>query len=68
MKFGNQSRSNWLIINMIFEIANLDAKFKAWAADLVSKLQCARFFMKCGTRNKLSMLIMNGIDDFDPKL
>ena len=35
MKFGNQSRSSWLTINMIFEIANLDAKFKAWAADLV---------------------------------
>ena len=35
MKFGNQSRSSWLIINMIFEIANLDAKFKTWAADLV---------------------------------
>ena len=26
MKFGNQSRSSLLIINMIFEIANLDIK------------------------------------------
>ena len=43
MKFGNQSRSSSLIINTIFEIADLDPKLKAWA-DLVSKLQCAQFF------------------------
>ena len=42
MKFGTQSRSSSLIINMIFEIADLDPKLKTWA-DLVSKLQCARF-------------------------
>ena len=42
MKFGNQSRSSWLIINMIFEIVDLDPKLKTWAY-LVSKLQCARF-------------------------
>ena len=31
MKVGNQSRSSLLIINIIFEIAGLDPKFKAWA-------------------------------------
>ena len=41
MKFGNQSRSSSLIINVIFGIADLDPKFKNWA-DLVSKLQYAR--------------------------
>ena len=38
MKFGNQSRSSSLIINMIFEIADLDPKLNTWS-DLVSKLQ-----------------------------
>ena len=60
IKFGNQSRSSSLIINMILEIADLDPKLKTWA-DLVLKLQCAR----------LNMLIVNlliGIDYFDPKL
>ena len=42
MKFGNQSKSSSLIINMIFEIADLDPKLKTWT-DLVTKLQCARF-------------------------
>ena len=42
MKLGNQSRSSSLIINMIFEIGDLDPKLKTWA-DLVSKLQYARF-------------------------
>ena len=70
MKFGNQSRSSSLIINAIFEIADLDPKLKAWA-DLVSKLQCAPIFMKFGTQNKSNMLIINiliGIDYLDPKL
>ena len=40
MKFGTQSRSCMLIINMISEIADLDPKLNDWA-DLVSKLQCA---------------------------
>ena len=40
MKFGTQSRSSSLIINIIFEIADLDPKLKTWA-DLVSKLQGA---------------------------
>ena len=34
MKFGTQSRSSSLILNMIFEIADLDPKLKTW--DLVS--------------------------------
>ena len=48
MKFGTQSRSSLLIINMIFEIADLDPKLKTWA-DFVSKLQCASIFMKLCT-------------------
>ena len=36
MKFGTQSRSSSLIINMISEIADLDSKLNTWA-DLVSK-------------------------------
>ena len=70
MKFGTQSRSSSLIINMIFEIPDLDPKLKT-LADLVSKLQCAPLFMKSDTKCKSNMLIMNiilGIDDFDPKL
>ena len=42
MKFGNQSRSSLLIINVIFDFADLDPKLKTWA-DLVSKFQCAQF-------------------------
>ena len=49
MKFGNQSRSGSLIINVIFEIADIDPKLKTWA-DLVSELQCAPVFMKFGVR------------------
>ena len=69
MKFGNRSRSNSFIINMIFEIVDLDSKLKTWA-DLVSKPMC-RIFNKFGTQNKSNMLIINiliGIDDLDPKL
>ena len=40
MKFGTQSISSALIINMIFEIVDLDPKLNDWA-ELVSKLQCA---------------------------
>ena len=36
MKFGTQSRSSSLIINMISEIADLDSKLNTWA-DLVLK-------------------------------
>ena len=42
MKFGNQSRSRSLIINMIFEIVDLDPELKTWV-NLISKLQCAQF-------------------------
>ena len=38
MKLGSQNRSSLLIINMAFEIGDLDPKLKTWA-DLVSKLQ-----------------------------
>ena len=31
MKFGTQSRSRFLIINMIFEIAHLQPKLKTWS-------------------------------------
>ena len=48
MKFSTQSRSSSLIINMIFEIADLDQKLKTWA-DLVPKLQCAPIFMNFDT-------------------
>ena len=40
MKFSTQSISSALIINMIFEIVDLDPKLNDWA-ELVSKLQCA---------------------------
>ena len=42
IKFGNQSRSSLLIINLIFEIMDLDPKLNAWA-DLVSKLRSDQF-------------------------
>ena len=45
MKFGTQSRSSSLIINMISEIADVAPKLKTWA-DFVSKSQCAPIFMK----------------------
>ena len=70
MKYDTQSRACLLIINMIFEIVDLDPKLKTWA-DLVSKLQCAPIFMKFGTQNKSNMLVINiliGIDYLDPKL
>ena len=69
MKFGNQSRSSSLIINMIFKIVDLDPKSKTWP-DLVSKLQCARFLWNLAL-NKLSKLIIDiliRIDDLDPVL
>ena len=58
MKFGTQSRSSSWFINMVFEIADLDPKLKAWS-DSVSKLQYAPIFMKFSTLNKSNMLIMN---------
>ena len=41
MKLSTQGRSSSLIINIIFEIADLDPKLKTWV-DLVSKLQWAQ--------------------------
>ena len=70
MKFGTQSRSSLLIINMIFIIADLDPKFK-YLGRFGLKIAMCLIFMKLVTQNKLNMLIMNiliGIDDLDPKL
>ena len=73
MKFGTQSRPSSLIINMIFEISNLDPKLKTWA-DLVSKLQCAPILMTLNANVAISanqtciMNIVLGIDDLNPKL
>ena len=78
MKFSTQSRSSLLIINMIFEVADLDPKLKTLADCLKMvempdglKIAMGLIFMKFGTQNKSKMLIMNivlGIDDLDPKL
>ena len=78
MKFSTQSRSSSLIINMIFEIADLDPKLKTSAmclkmVEMSDGLKIAKgpIFMKFGTQKKSNMLIMNivlGIDDLDPKL
>ena len=43
MKFGNQSRSSLLIINVIFDFADLDPKLKTWA-DLVSNSNAPNFY------------------------
>ena len=49
MKIGSQSWSSSLIINMISEIADLDLELKTWA-NVVSKLQCARFLWNFALR------------------
>ena len=54
MKFGNQSKSSSLIINMIFEIADLDPIFMKFGTQNKS--------------NMLIIKILIGIDDLDPKL
>ena len=68
MKFDTQSRSSLLIINIIFEIVDLDPKLKAWA-DLVSKLQCAYFYEIWQSEKiehaKYDMNVLIGIDDLD---
>ena len=69
MKFGTESRSSSLIINMIFEIADLDLKLYLGRFGL--KIAMCLIFMKFDTQNKLNMLIMNmliGIDYRDCKL
>ena len=47
MKFGTQSRSSSLIIDIVdfdpIEVVDLDLKLNTWA-DLVSKLQCNNFY------------------------
>ena len=69
MKFGNQSKSSLLIINMIFEIVDRDLKLKTLGRfDL--KIAVCPIFMKFGTQNKSNMLIINiliGIDDLPHK-
>ena len=70
IKFDTQSMSSSLIVNMIFEIANLAPKSKT-CADLVSKLRHAPIFIEFGTKYKSEMLIVNmvlGIPDPNPKL
>ena len=67
MKFGTQTRSSLLIINMIFEIADSDPKLKA-QEDLVSKIAMCLILMKFGNQNKSNLPIMNiliGVDDLD---
>ena len=68
MKFGNQSRSGLLMINMKLEIADLDPKLKTWFG---LKITMCPIIMEFGTKNKSSMLIINIVtvsDDLDPKL
>ena len=70
IKFDTQGMSSSLIVNMIFEIANLAPKSKT-CADLVSKLRHAPIFIEFGTKYKSEMLIGNmvlGIPDLNPKL
>ena len=58
MKFGSQTRSSSLIINMILEIAILDPKIKN--LDRFSlKIAMCPIYMKFGTQNKSNMLIVN---------
>ena len=72
MKFGTQSRSSLLIINMVFEISDLDPKLYLDRFGL--KIAMCMIFIKFGTQNKLNMhyeWIMNiliGIDYLDRKL
>ena len=70
MKFGTLIRSNSLIINVIFEIADLDPKLKAWADRFGLKIAMCLIFMKFGNQCKSNMLIMDiltGTDDLDRK-
>ena len=78
MKFGTQSRSSSsLIINMIFEIADLEPKLKqvsisSFQENLVPKMKNIPNAMKFGTQSRSSSsLIINLIfemADLDPKL
>ena len=67
--YDNQSRSSLLIINIMFEIANLDPKLKTWGR-IGLKTATYPIFMKFNNLNKSNLLIMNiltEIDDFVPK-
>ena len=78
MKFGTQSRSSSLIINIMFEIADLELKLKTLADCLKIvemsnglKIAMCSILKKFGTQNKSKMLIMNiflRFHDLDPKL
>ena len=69
MKFSTQSNSSLLIINMVFEIADLGPKLKASdSKDLDSKLNASD--VAIGNQNKSNMLIINILivtDGLDPK-
>ena len=65
MKFGTQSRSSSLIINMIFEISDLES-LERFGLKIAMCL-----IMKFENQNKSNILIMNiliGMDYLDPKL
>ena len=57
MKFGNQNKSNMLIINILIGIDYPNPKFKF--ANLVPKLKFSPIFIKSHSHNKSNMLIMN---------
>ena len=68
MKSDDQGKSSSLILSIIFEIADLDPKLKAWVE---LKTAIRPIFINIGTQNKSNMMIINkliGIDDLDPKL
>ena len=58
MKFGTQSRSSSLIINVIFGIVDLDPKLKKLGR-FDHKVAMCSIFMKFDTQNKSNMPIMN---------
>ena len=70
MKFGTQIRSSSLIIIVIFGIADLEPKLKAWADRFGLNIAMCLNFMKFGNQCKSNMLLMDiliGTDDLDRK-
>ena len=70
MKFGTQIRSSSLLINVIFEIADLEPKLKAWTDRFGVNIAMCLIFMKFGNQCKSNMLLMDiliGTDDLDRK-
>ena len=66
IKFGTQSRSSLWIINMIFEMADLESLSRFGL-----KIAICLIFRKFGNQNKSNILIMNiliGIDYMEQKL